>query len=62
MVINSDQIDVVVRIHDAGRLQELSRCVFSLVSQTYRPLRIIIAAQRFSDADLAATAGWNWQW
>jgi hypothetical protein len=55
MVINSDQIDVVVRIHDAGRLQELSRCVFSLVSQTYRPLRIIIAAQRFSDADLAAT-------
>ena len=55
MVVKPDQIDVVVRIHDVSRIQELSRGVFSLVSQTYRPLRIIIAAQRFSDADLAAT-------
>ena len=54
MVVKPDQIDVVVRIHDVSRIQELSRSVFSLVSQTYRPLRIIIAAQRFSAADLAA--------
>ncbi len=55
MVVKPDQIDVVVRIHDAGRLAELKRCVFSLVSQSHRPLRIILAAQRFSEADLSAT-------
>ena len=54
MVAKPEQIDVVVRFHDARRTQELSRCVFSLVSQTYRPLRIVIAAQRFSDEDVAA--------
>lgn len=59
MVVNPDQIpgqiDVVVRIHDASRMAELKRCVFSLVSQSHRPLRIILAAQRFSEGDLAAT-------
>ncbi len=54
MVAKPEQIDVVVRIHDVSRMQELSRCVFSLVSKTYRPLRIVVAAQRFSDADITA--------
>ena len=54
MVAKPEQIDVVVRIHDASRTAELTRCVFSLVAQSYRPLRIIIAAQRFSDDGLAA--------
>ena len=53
MVAKPEQIDVVVRIHDAGRTAELTRCVFSLVAQGYRPLRIIIAAQRFADDGLA---------
>src|SRR5437588_105189 len=55
MVAKPEQIDVVVRIHDAGRVRELTRCVFSLVSQSYRTLRIIIAAQRFTDDGLEAT-------
>ncbi len=50
-----EQIDVVVRIHDAARMAELKRCVFSLVSQSHRPVRIIIAAQRFSEEALGAT-------
>lgn len=55
MVAKPEQIDVVVRIHDPRRTPELARCVFSLVSQTYQPLRIIIAAQRFTEEALAAT-------
>ena len=55
MVAKPEQIDVVVRIHDPGRMRELARCVFSLVSQTYRPLRIVVTAQRFSEGALAAT-------
>ena len=55
MVAKPDQIDVVVRIHDPARMAELKRCVFSLVSQSHRPVRVIIAAQRFSDEGLAAT-------
>ena len=50
-----ESIDVVVRFHDPARLPELNRCVFSLVNQTYRPLRIILTTQRFSEADLAVT-------
>ena len=55
MVAKPEQIDVVVRIHDPARMAELKRCVFSLVSQSHRPVRVIIAAQRFSDEGLAAT-------
>ena len=51
----SDQIDIVVRFHDAKRLLELERCVFSLVSQTYRPVHIILSLQRFSPDDIAVT-------
>jgi hypothetical protein len=51
----AEQLDVIVRFHDPSRLRELNRCVFSLVGQSYRPLRIILALQRFSAEDLAAT-------
>lgn len=47
-------LDVIVRFRDPGRLIELKRCVFSLVGATYRPLRVIIAAQRLSGDDLAS--------
>lgn len=49
------QIDCIVRFHDAKRLYELNRCIFSLVGQTHRPLNIILAVQRFSEAEIAAT-------
>jgi hypothetical protein len=55
MVAKPEQIDVVVRFHDSSRISELTRSVFSLVSQTHRPLRIILTTQRFSEEDLAAT-------
>jgi len=41
-------LDVIVRFHDLQRLHELSRCTFSLVCQDYRPIRIILATQRFT--------------
>jgi hypothetical protein len=44
----ADTIDVVIRLHDAARLSELGRAVFSLVGQTYRPLHILLCTQRFS--------------
>lgn len=49
------QVDCIVRFHNVKRLHELSRCIFSLVSQKYRPLHIIVVVQRFSDAELLAT-------
>lgn len=42
------QIDCIVRLHDSRRLLELERCIFSLVGQRYRPLRIVLATQRFT--------------
>jgi len=50
-----NQIDCIVRFHNAKRLYELNRCVFSLVGQTHRPLNIILAVQRFSETEIAAT-------
>lgn len=51
----SEQMDTIVRFHDVSRMMELERCVFSLVGQTYRPLNIILATQRFSDSDIERT-------
>lgn len=50
-----NQLDCIVRFHDAKRLYELRRCVFSLVGQKHRPLHIIIVVQRFTDAQIADT-------
>ena len=49
-----ETLDTIVRFHDLRRLKELDRCVFSLVCQTYRPLNIILAVQRFCEADVEA--------
>lgn len=51
----SEQMDTIVRFHDASRLMELERCIFSLVGQSYRPLNIILATQRFSGSDIEET-------
>lgn len=47
---HNDQVDCIVRMHDATRLTELNRCLFSLCGQTHRPLRVTIATQRFESA------------
>ena len=49
-----DGIDVVVRMHDPARLDELGRAVFSLALQDYRPITIAVLCQRFDAAALAA--------
>ena len=48
----TSQVDIVVRFHDPARIAELERCVFSLASQTYQPINIILVLQRFSAADI----------
>ena len=50
----SEQIDTIIRFHDPNRIAELKRCVFSLVGQTYRPLRIVLALQRFNGHQVEA--------
>jgi len=50
-----EPIDCIVRFHDARRFVELKRCIFSLVGQTYRPLNIILALQRFTADEVDAT-------
>ena len=46
-------LDVVMRLHDAGRVTELARAVFSLVGQSHRPLHVILCVQRFSAGMIA---------
>jgi hypothetical protein len=53
--MDNSRIDSVVRFHDIDRLYELNRCIFSLVGQSYRPLNIILALQRFTEVEIAAT-------
>jgi len=53
----ANQVDCIVRFHDATRLYELGRCIFSLVGQKHRPLHIIIAVQRFTDVQIAHIRG-----
>lgn len=52
MTVENNVIDVLVRFHDMRRFGELDRCVFSLVTQTYSPLRVNLLTQRFSEADV----------
>ena len=49
-----DPLDVVIRIHDPARLDELNRAVFSAALQDYRPLALHVVCQRFGPAALAA--------
>jgi hypothetical protein len=45
-------LGVIVRFHNMDRIEELSRCVFSLVCQNYSPIQIIICTQRFSQEQI----------
>ena len=47
-------LDVIVRFHDAARIYELDRAIFSLLGQRYRPIRILLVLQRFSAEQSAA--------
>ena len=47
-------LDVVVRVHDPARLDELSRAVFSIALQDYRPVTIHVVCQRFEAEALEA--------
>ena len=49
-----DYVDCIVRFHDPSRIFELSRCIFSLVSQDYQPVNILLVVQRFSQSELAS--------
>lgn len=50
-----NQVDCIVRFHDINRINELNRCIFSLVGQKHRPLHIIVVAQRFTDSQITDT-------
>lgn len=45
-------LDIIVRFHDMRQLAELDRCIFSLVTQSYRPITILLATQRLSGGDI----------
>ncbi|MBV8552064.1 MAG: glycosyltransferase [Acidobacteriaceae bacterium] len=47
-------LDVIIRIHDPGRGFELRRAIFSLVCQSYRPIKIHLVTQRFPTAEIDA--------
>jgi hypothetical protein len=47
------RIDIVVRLHAPNRLRELDRCLFSLFSQSHRPLQVHLALQRFSAEEVS---------
>lgn len=47
-------VDCIVRFHDARRLGELQRCLFSLLGQRHRPLIVHVMLQRFTAAQVAA--------
>jgi Glycosyl transferase family 2 len=48
-------VDTIVRFHDPARVDELRRCIFSLVAQRHRPLHVIVALQRFGRDEAART-------
>lgn len=49
-------LDVVIRVHDPARLDELDRAVFSAALQDHRPCTLFVACQRFDAAAMAALA------
>ena len=53
-----ETIDVVIRFHDAQRLAELERAVFSLAMQRYRPINIVLVTQRFTEEVIEETRGY----
>ena len=47
-------LDVVIRMHDPARLDELDRALFSAALSDHRPLTLLVVCQRFSPAELDA--------
>ncbi|MEE1610173.1 glycosyltransferase family 2 protein [Microvirga sp. CF3016] len=47
-----EMLDVVIRFHDARRMVELDRCVFSIACQNYFPLTAHVVCQRFTEKEL----------
>lgn len=45
-------LDVIIRVHDSGRLFELDRAIFSLVNQEFAPIQPVIVMQRFSSDEV----------
>ena len=56
MVVGSAEnaLDVVIRVHDPARLDELGHAVFSALLQDHRPCTLHIACQRFTPPSLGA--------
>jgi glycosyltransferase involved in cell wall biosynthesis len=54
-MMDTDTLDVIVRFHDVRRLRELDRAIFSIVTQTYRPIHVLLVLQRFSPEEVLAT-------
>lgn len=64
--VASEAIATVVRFHDIRRLVELDRALFSLLEQTWRPVRVIIVLQNLPDhlraiTELARRFDWSFQ-
>ena len=49
-----DALDVIIRMHDPARLDELDRAVFSAALSEHRPLTVMVVCQRFTRAELDA--------
>jgi hypothetical protein len=47
-------IDTIMRCHDAGRLVEMDRALFSLLHQSYGPVHPIVVTQGFDQAQSGA--------
>ncbi len=43
-----DTVNCIVRFYDISKLMELDRCIFSLVTQHYSSVHIIVVLQRFT--------------
>jgi hypothetical protein len=50
-----DGVDVIVRLHDFGRLLEFDAALFSLFNQSFRPVHAIVVTQAFDVDSLAKT-------
>jgi hypothetical protein len=53
MTVEDQSLAVIVRFHNAQRLDELDRALFSLCCQHHRPVTVYLMVQRFSGSDLA---------
>lgn len=50
----SDAVEVLVRFHNPALFEELSGTLLSLIAQSWRPLRVLLVTQRFTDAQSQA--------